>query len=1161
MSLPDTSRHGIIEAHAGTGKTFTIVAMVVDLLARERLHLREILLVTYTEKAAGELAKRIREGIGKAIEGTGDETLRTHLRECLGELGECWIGTIHGVALRILRAWPFESGLSFRTELVDDEEGLDSVLRAVWRRDPFGLTDDEILLLRGGRNMGRMLDIARGIALAGIDPDAVVLPAGFDAPGAVDGTREERRLLGPRRDEIESRVVLSKSVFLRELEATVAEASGLDASGFSKSLSKRWVSTLSRWRNCVERREARTRGKVLGTGRPLRDSLGKADASNPVAQRAADLWDRVDAAWRESLEADCDALAEMEASIAALDATLRSGILAGWAVIAAREWRQRKVSEGLLSYQDMLERLRDAVRDEPFRRTLRRRIRVGIIDEFQDTGALQWDIFRHWFVSDNPGFDPRLFLVGDPKQSIYSFQGADVRTYLRACRDLEEAGGRRFALRHNWRSTAEFVAAQNTLLHGTPWFTEGIVYGRGNEVLVPERAAPPRPGANDAVGPPVRIVPIDGSAGSRRALWASHVARTILSLRGRTVALPDGNEWTERTLDWGDFAVAVQARSSVASFRRAFRRAGIPFAMYKESGVFGSRAAREFATLLAALIEPPSANSAKLRVLLTRFFGIPPEHLDPAVHLSDMSPANDVLAHLSRHALQGRWTLLFQEILERTGVQERLLAGAEGDRDWMDLRQTMSHALEFLVLGRGGIPELLEHLGRLATGDEEAAEDRNLHARATNRARVQILTMHVSKGLEFPVVFLSPGQDPKARETSRWIEESDGRLRLHVAAKEHGSSQMSVTQAMEESERLLYVAITRPKLLLAMPYFSRKGGPDNLLSRHLEPFVASGGEGIAIEPPSGGSAVASDPETAPATHPAARRDVTGLALPERTRFLSSYSALSRATHSHGLEGRPNRAEELTESVIAAPAAERPDAWLPRGASAGDALHEVLESLARQDDLTWCLERPEPPEWLLREARSALSANGLSPELAPKVARLAIEALASPLPLPDGDTVRLAGLPGTHRRPEVEFHCAFDGNGSLILPGTALAGHRGWLVGYIDLLFRHEDLWYVLDWKTTTLPSWDRDALEQGMREHDYLLQASLYARVVASARPAMRCGGAVYVFLRALAGERPEPTLGAWSAPGPSLDGPLVASRLEAWLRSRRNPSAREAAP
>lgn len=1165
--MPDLRRHGVVEAHAGTGKTYTIVSMVLELLKVERLELRRILLVTYTQKAAGELAERIREGVAKAMSETEDEALRAHLRTCLGQLSECWIGTIHGVALRILRSWPFESGLAFRTELVDDEEGLETELRAAWRRAPYGLSDEEHALLRGEGLFAKLLERALDLAKARLDPDAVVLPVDCGSSAAIDSLRDRRRGLPEERALLESRVATAEADFLKLLGDSMVEAAKVDAGGFSASFAKRWSSSLANWSGCLGCSKARGRNALFGKGKPIGEVLATKDKSNPQALEAVRIWNALHEAWTAALEADCARMAELEGELGAIDDEFRARILAAWATEAARRWRERKLAEGLLSYQDMLERLRDAVGDDAFRGELRKRIRVGIIDEFQDTSALQWDIFRRWFVDDNPSFDPRLFLVGDPKQSIYSFQGADVRTYLRACEDLVAAGGSRFALRRNWRSTPELIAALNGILRRPGWFSEDIVYDARNEVLAPERKESDGGSANRWIGPPVRIVRIEGSAGSRRAAWANHVAATILSMKGGAVRLPKGEAWKDRVLDWGDFAVTVQSRKSVAPLRRAFRRAGIPFALYKENGVFSSRAAREFSCLLGAVAEPPSATALKLRALFTRFFGVVPSDPRPSDRLSEGAPESLALERFASLSREGRWPVLFREILARTGIQRRILSEPDGDRHWMDLRQTMQHALEYLALGRGGLPELLEHLGRLARGDETAVEDRNIHARATDRGRVQILTMHVSKGLEFPVVFLFPSRKPRRRDQNRWIAESDGRYRLHVAPRESGKEDPSLRQAVEENGRLLYVALTRPKLLLAAPLFvDAKGSMDDILSERLADALSPPPPGTVLETPVAPAAPARGDEAAstPSTAGPARRDPADLRLAERSRFLSSYSALSRSASPPGLEGRPNRSEEEQDGSAAPRNADRPDAWLPRGAATGDALHEILESMMRKDDLSWCAG--ETPAWFERETESALAAQGLDRALAPRVARLLMDVVSTPIRLPGGDRTRLSDLPAADRRPEVEFHCAFDGAGRLVAPGQdpSQGAPKGWLVGYVDLLFRHGGVWHVLDWKTTSLPGWDDASLREGMDAHDYGLQAALYARVVADAPPSVPCGGAVYVFLRASAGtslDGVEELPGVWTSAPRESDAELVRSRLDGWLRRKRNPSSRSDEP
>lgn len=1168
--LPDLTRHGILEAHAGTGKTHTIVRMVLELLVRERLELRQILLVTFTQKAAGELLERIRTGIAETRARCDEPDLSAHLQRCLGQLGECWIGTIHGVALRILRAWPFESGLPFRTELVDDGEGLDSCLRAIWRRDPWVLDGAALASLAGTSSLASLLAQALELAKGRLDPDMALLPEGAEREETWAALAAEAGHLTNELDRLEILLQTEESRFLREFEPLASEFLGLPHAGLTKAAQGSKEKIDEQWRRILSERAVRDEALVLGlprrTRKTLADNLSARDLGRPEGARALELWTQVRSAWEAGPASSVALWTQARLALAEVPSRRRRTLLAGWASLAASEWKDRKSAEGLLSYQDMLERLRDALADRAFRSVLRSRIRVGVIDEFQDTSALQWDIFRTWFLSEDEGIAPRLFLVGDPKQSIYSFQGADVRTYLQACRDLESAGARRFPLRRNWRSTPGVVRAVNHLLVGVPdWFGPDISYTEADAVRTPDRADDSTP--HEQLDPAV-VVRLEGAAAVRRARYAECTARHILSLRGAMTRLPRGDTWIQHRLDWGDFAVVVQTRTQVASFRRAFRRAGIPWALYKEQGVFASRAAREFRTLLAALAEPPDRQALKRRALLTRFFGFGPGTLDTTSDLSPDGPAGALLERLSSLATEGRWSRLFHVLRRETSVESRLLGDEDGDRHWMDLRQTMEHALEFLLLGRGRIPELVEHLARLERGDESASEDRNLHARATDRDRVQILTMHVSKGLEFPVVFLATSPPRRQGPVERWIAERDGRLRLHMACRAEGAPQgPAVEQSLQEEARLLYVALTRPKLQVVVPFHQPTGStPTDLLSSRL----AGISFGTQAGPEDHPIAINGSPPPAPeaefqANVPARR--IAALGLRERVRFLSSYSAISRTATDHFLSGRLRPSEEpqipepaplATDSVTTQPG----DAWLPRGAATGDALHELLEACLRRPDLEWTAE-PTPPEWLLAQARRTLRLNGLPDNLAVQVAELVVRILASPIELPDEQPLRLRDLPPADRRPEVEFHCALGSDGRILVAnGDGAPGPEGWLVGYIDLLFRYRGRWYVLDWKTTTLPAYAPSDLDRGMDEHDYRLQAALYAAVLKRSGLGP-CGGAVYVFVRAVANSATDPsppgTLpGVWtSSPSDKLDD-IAGERLGAWIRSRRGPASGE---
>lgn len=1038
VSEIDLHAHGVLEAHAGTGKTYTIVGLVVRLLSERKLSVRDILLVTYTQKAAGELLERIRKGIRKAAdeaEGAGNPALADHLRRNLANLHEALVGTIHSTCLRLLKAHPFESGIPFSIETGDDPDGVEACLRELLRRDDW---------------KGRFAD-----------------------PSAM-------------------RAVLDAKSMDDLLEIAVA----------------------------------------LGTG-----LLDPGTRIHPPG--LAELDDVTDSA------------------------QLAGAFAARWAAEGAKLWKERKSVQGLVSFHDMLELMERALGRPEFLAAMRSQVKVGIVDEFQDTSARQWSIFRGWFLDEGPAAG-NLYLVGDPKQSIYSFQGADVRTYQRACETLKAAKGncRVYKLQENWRSLPNLIQGCNGIFRGGGedggWFLDpSIRYEPESQAKAPRRNSKPvRKLSEDLFENPVRIAKLEGTAPKVKDEYARRCAEWILALHGREADLPEGDAWKTRRLDWGDFAVVVSTRTVVPPFRRVFDELGIPWALYKQQGVFASRTALEFRAVLRAVHAPVHDAAARSLALSTRL----------------LQGDEAVLDAMRAAAMERRWARMLRFLSERSGAAARLLGASQGDRHWMDLRQVADYALEYLLAGTGGLAELGEHLSRLQDEREQAADDRNLLASATDRGRVQILTMHVSKGLEFPVVFLAGAAKNNMIAIRSWIDEGEEEpgLRLMPAfLKEEPrksewaevvkkGKELSDLRIEQETRRLNYVAITRPKLLLVVPCHEIRNA-DGQLSKKM-PALARAVHHVLDDPPAGvallgappdpvldllGPSGVGSPSVPEFVH--TEDDLRSLSLPTRSRLQTSYTQVAKvASGVHVLDGRVRRSEE-SDSVDSGDLAALPDAWLPRGARTGDALHEILESwMDPLCDNSW-LQGEAVPARQTAFAERTLAAHGLDASLAPKVADLLREVLRTPLALPGGATLRLCDLEGSDRRPETEFHWAFGKDGSPASAGEPVAG---WMVGYIDLLFRHDRIWYVLDWKTTSLERWTREALEESVREHSYDLQARLYGRTVASALPAGEAfGGGLVVYLRAYA-DASTREVGV-CAVEPVGDDREIDRRVRHWMRER----------
>ncbi|HSQ41711.1 MAG TPA: UvrD-helicase domain-containing protein, partial [Fibrobacteraceae bacterium] len=816
----DLREHGIIEAHAGTGKTHTIVELTLRILQENNsgrlTHIREILLVTYTEKAAAELRARIRQGLEKRIttlsnqgENPKNAVLAAHLSDCLNNLHEALIGTIHGTCLRLLQSYPFETGMSFQSQMVSDRTGLEETLRDCLRQD----WQEEKTKIPWA------LDFLRKRQIAWTEQDFQLVIATANALLDPNAQLSRAAAKGQTLSEL-YQTWLSFQEFSPELKQDFADKLKVVCDRIGEILQKP-----------IGFDEERL--QVLRTIQAQWSAGTAVSEQNPTAFRKRDQFGRKKLFTQASrkhpktqaLQDDLEAVAQHKRVHQLEDAEqfaqwVHAALICDAAEILRDRWQEEKRRQGLISFQDMLNLLHQAIQARPsFRQILRARLRYGIIDEFQDTSALQWEIFRRLFLEDDHG--PRLYLVGDPKQSIYSFQGADVRSYLAARQQIAKV----YSLRDNYRSLPATIEGYNQVLQTNAdsggWFGAiGISYDHPATSPPRQEACPlpsDPPWLTEALYHPVQVISLDGKANVRKHQLAEAVARIVHALHGRSLPVPNGPSWNMEPLQYHHFAVLVEKHSLAKSFQEEFQRQGIPCSKYHMGGLFGSDMALHLRALFEAIIAPPEEATTRQAALLTVFANRAPESLDVQKDLAPESPWSQALAHWAYLAEDFHWARLFRDILQRTRVRERLAGLLDGDRQQADLRQIMDYAIDFLYRDNTGLSTLVQHLRRLQKGNEEAGQDQDLLAKETEQSCVQILTMHASKGLQFPIVFLATaGSDSHMRHLACW---TDAQQKRQVQPRPHALDLPGMNdaktavrqQAAEERRRLLYVALTRPQ--------------------------------------------------------------------------------------------------------------------------------------------------------------------------------------------------------------------------------------------------------------------------------------------------------------------------------------------------------------
>jgi exodeoxyribonuclease V beta subunit len=1224
----DLLRHGVIEAHAGTGKTYAIVKMVVRILEEPLsegtpVHLRQILLVTFTDKAAGELKKRIREGLEDRIrelrrDGPGAEKeVIAHLENCLNNLHEAFIGTIHSVCLRLLRTWPFETGVQFKTEMVDDTEGLGKELRSSMRTDwqdesthiPWAL---ERLQAEGGRFEKKHFEGI--VAMAGelLDMENTVLDRRICFNSIADLKKQE--------DECSAASEQLKKT-LHQLIGTAKKVLENPA-GLNDKRIEGLSGMIKDWEFCLEQPVVSPE-LVLNASWVKKDARFKFDPGriekefaivsivnkNPPVQAFAEEY-RIytgNRNWAPVLD------------LPNVKSKLLVTLLCDAAGLLCNRWNRAKQEKGLVSFQDMLRLMHGAVmNNENFRGSLRDRLRFGIIDEFQDTSTLQWKIFEKIFL-DGPGENgPRLFIVGDPKQAIFGFQGADVQSYLDAKSAIEKHRGQVYGLVNNYRSLPETIDGYNTIIGrekgGPDWFgfdgaapgTKTIAYpdeARGGLVACPPARADKLP-VTLKEGP-VQVMVLEGSAGVRRSTMARWAGLVIRSLVGKKIIVPNGDAWKEITLEYRDFAVIVESHSAAWPFLEQFQEDGIPAVKYKIEGVFQSPMARDLHAVLRAVLHSRGSPAPRLAALLTVFFNRRPADIDPEKDLEfclrDAGCRGDRLC--IAHALEEwtffaerhRWPQLFSSIEQLTGVRERLIRLADGERHLADLRQVIDYCVEMLCRGNLTLEQLVEHLERLLNGEESAGRDRNLYSLATDRSSVRVLTMHAAKGLEFPVVFAVPGSSDKPKKgmvKAVWIGDDHKRHVLPAAPGEKieglfENEMAEVTswrnsengienipekrtppelQSTRERRRLLYVALTRAQAMLFVPAQVQKkaenplscGLPSTWPDRDLTPrllhllaegklpqFDAGSWEKQAKQ---GRPVPESDDHLDPAWTMPEEAQRASDEIKQRIARLNLSGAIRRQTSYTELSSRAATGREIDRSEEEGPEGtvyQKPA--LPGGAETGDALHCALEELLRADKK----QAGEIIDNMEQLVRKYLERNGVLNKMDDDAARQATAAAAgyvkgafeTRMELPGGGTAAIAELETIDRIPEMEF---------------MLGVGNDWVHGYMDLVFRvknktakHRYRYYVLDWKSDVLENYDSDTILDCIVERHYDLQAKIYSNALdkylrgllgKEYDPKENLGGSVYVFLRGLAG----PGRYTWSRIAePESDARYTGNRLE----------------
>ena len=1178
----------LIEASAGTGKTFALAGLVLrfvldgDRLAREPgglPDLRRLLVVTFTVAATEELKTRIRAALRSALAVARSEAAPDDLTRPLGSLlarpdaearllaaldlvDEASIFTIDGFSQRVLKQAAFESGSPFEFELTEETKPLEARAAAdAWAALTHG---DPWLAALAVRRGWTPRDLVEHHKRATTFPDTTILPAAPPLADAVDALRQRAAALAQAWDADAVVALLDGLVWTK--------GAPFDPERLAETA--RRVAAVASDPDAVDAAVSFALGAIQaglhGSRTVNKERMPQIEAFEPFRQ--------------------CAAVAEAVATVH-LSLIHTFSERAGAALDAIKERR------GVFGFDDVRRRFYDALHAPEtgpgLVASIQRAFGVALVDEFQDTDPVQYGLFKTAFAGR-----PLVF-VGDPKQAIYGFRGADIRAYLRAQREAHA----RYTLGTNWRSARGVVDAVNALFRRPqrPFVYEDIGFheveaGRAEPALAGDDRAPLVWWRATTDGKPL------AKDEARDQCIRATVSEIVRLLGGG--ATVDG-----RPLRPGDLAVLVPKNRQASEVQGALREAGVAAVVSRSGDIRGADEVADVELVLRAFAQPGDPGALRA-ALATRLFG------HTAIQIAELP--DDVLDGLRRRFREGQkvWRRhgilrALTELAQDLGVAARLLAHPDGERRMTNLR----HVVELLhdVEGAAGrSPEDLLHWLRHRDDQALTSRDKTELRLERDDAAVQITTLHNAKGLEYEVVFLPLLWDVLAVEKD-WDRDPPRELDplVHTASGvvyDLGSDTLVEHKALREVERLAeflrlaYVALTRARerayvawgafneaSLSSLGYLlaghEAEGATDVehvVRARQLakEADVEAVLDALVAEAPGvmeicdlpAGRLERSEPEAEVADGQTAARVLNGAAR-QRARNTwrrASFSAWTRSAHADDRDGlaASDEADEATAATETPPVGIHAFA---AGTGPGTCLHEVLQHAV------W--ERTEAAAERNRQTvQRRLTAHGLAPPegkttrgrphralIDPVDETLALLGRVAAAPLfadSEGAPLALPDVPRASLRTEWPFALSLGRVAPAMLAdafrqhGTgpfgagyadALAGLSreavdGLMVGEIDLVAHAGDRWWVVDWKSNRLgddaSAYTPEALADVMRAHHYGLQLHLYtlglhrflqSRLGEAYAYDTHLGGGTYAFLRGLA-EVPEGPAGGEAA-------------------------------
>lgn len=1034
----------LIEASAGTGKTYSIAILVLRLLLEKQIPIEKILMVTFTKAAVAELESRIRKFVRKAyqftcgmniddetiIEVVGDvDTEKTNLlRVAVQSLDSLSVMTIHSFCQQAITQYPFEIQESFETELMTDTDDLVmSFVNNYWRSELNTLADMKVF-----RFLTKELtrEKIKKVVYKSLDEKKFV----FDA--------------------VNKQTILDEmSKLIRDFESANEE--------YVKHIDTNWNTIVAQ----------------AGNKGPAYNFIVKNNNPESFKVEFRKNLNHIPKYYETHFQKElalATAINNVSTLVDKVCKTYASLIYSELIDKIKAQIEERKSSKDIITYNDLVTILHNAILNNRVNVALLKKYDAAFIDEFQDTDRKQYEIFSRLFNEERI-----IFYIGDPKQSIYGWRKADINTYKEARNNVQNI----LSMNRNFRSTKDLIDGMNILFSiEDPFYDTEIGYNNVENAVS-------NLGSFTENNQPVVPIAINHFINNNEIIH--FVSSEILRL------LTDENfKINKESIRPADIAVLTRKNSQAEDIKNALSAINIPSITIDESSILQSDEAQIILSLMKGVLQPKRGSINK--ILLNKAFGFNME----AVNLCN----DEVHLELFR-TFKNEWFVngiynMLSLVFDTYNVRSNCLnSGIKGQRTLSNFYQLAELLHQKTLKTKYSPEELIIWLQREKDNNSEEYEQR---IESEDNA-VQISTVHKAKGLTFKIVF-APFLDLTIKENAGLIDFREGNAYKFTATPTDEQKELYNTQNEQENRRLIYVALTRAQYKNYICVNNRH----NISS--IRPFLEVQSPLVELNIKKN-TTVSKYNTKANSQQHFSPRPVPNIEI-KNTFGIHSFSALNKTHYT-----APFIAEALNDNY---------DRFifqtLGRGANVGTALHSIFEHLNFDDETSW--------EQTIVDASKYYS-NIIKEDEITYFRQLVKEVMTTQIYCCD-DTFNLQSISREKKIPELEFVFSIDSVNKtavaeILASDARLNGNvniEGLMTGFIDLVFEHNDRYYILDWKSNHLGNTPEDYNEQGMEQamtgSNYHLQYYIYTvalkrylcQKIENFDYEKHFGGVIYVFLR-----------------------------------------------